>query len=1001
MKKSAVIILLTVLIPFLGMGEGVKLSFPEAIYGFGKWDAEPYGNYRAVVEVKDKDNAVYIRLPWRRRDSTPVKKQVIITDASTGKQIKNVYCPEINREYGDIVFQPQTVPGKYYIYYMPYELTDHDFFPTTKYLLPANTADADWKSLLLKSNLNRLKKARLIKFEARDRFYSVYPMEVIATKQETENLIKASGKKEYLLFPEFREYPIAMKNDLPLRWIKRGPSEKFSAQARPGEYYAFQIGYYALSDVNQVNVSFESESVDSSAFTCFNTGGIDWKGQNFEKDVPVKAGQVQALWCGVQVPENFSGELTGKVKIQPLGLEESDVAIKIAVSGAVLADGGVSDIKKLSKLKWLNSTIGVDDEVFGIYTPVTFSNNEIGILGRKITLDKSGLPSQITSMFDDMSASTNGPAREMLSTPMRMAVEENGDEIRFNYSNHNLIKKASGAIEIQTNGTSKNLETECSSKIECDGYANYSVKIKVKNDCNLNDIRLEIPMKSEIAEYMMGMGCKGGKRPDYWEWDWNPRFNNGEIWLGTVGAGLQCRLKGLQDIWSSNLSSGYLKDWYNDGKGACNMQKKDSTFLVKIYTGNRKLEKGDELLFRFGLLITPVRPLDNSHWNWRYWHTADISNMGALNRIDNVASEANIINIHHGNKINPYINYPFLKTDTLKKYVAAAHRLDKKVKLYYTVRELTVRSPETFALRSLGHEVYLPGQGIKGNITGESWMCEHLIDDYQYSWHQYFGNNQWDEAIAQTGLSRWHNFYLEGVNWLIKNMGIDGLYIDVFGYDREITKRLRKVMDRARPGCLIDLHSWDHFVPEYGRNSSASLFMEHFPFINSLWFGEIYDYNETPDYWLIELSGIPYGLFGEMLQDGGNIWRGMVYGMTNRLKFFGDPRPIWKLWDDFGIEKSKMLGYWSKRCPVKTDDDNIKATAYIRDDKTLIAIGNWDGNAEISLAIDWDAIGIEKSKAIIYAPEMEGIQAETSFLPDEPIPVEAGKGWFLIIKQNR
>jgi len=177
--------------------------------------------------------------------------------------------------------------------------------------------------------------------------------------------------------------------------------------------------------------------------------------------------------------------------------------------------------------------------------------------------------------------------------------------------------------------------------------------------------------------------------------------------------------------------------------------------------------------------------------------------------------------------------------------------------------------------------------------------------------------------------------------------------------------------------------------------------MEHFPFINSLWFGEIYDYNETPDYWLIELSGIPYGLFGEMLQDGGNIWRGMVYGMTNRLKFFGDPRPIWKLWDNFGIEKSKMLGYWSKRCPVKTDDNNIKATAYVRDGKTLIAIGNWAEKKEISLAIDWDAIGIEKSKAIIYAPEMEGIQAETAFLPDEPIPVEADKGWFLIVKQKR
>ena len=34
--------------------------------------------------------------------------------------------------------------------------------------------------------------------------------------------------------------------------------------------------------------------------------------------------------------------------------------------------------------------------------------------------------------------------------------------------------------------------------------------------------------------------------------------------------------------------------------------------------------------------------------------------------------------------------------------------------------------------------------------------------------------------------------------------------------------------------------------------------------------------------WLLELAGIPFGLFGEMLQNGGNQWRGMLYGITCR-----------------------------------------------------------------------------------------------------------------------
>ena len=48
------------------------------------------------------------------------------------------------------------------------------------------------------------------------------------------------------------------------------------------------------------------------------------------------------------------------------------------------------------------------------------------------------------------------------------------------------------------------------------------------------------------------------------------------------------------------------------------------------------------------------------------------------------------------------------------------------------------------------------------------------------------------------------------------------------------------------------------------------------------------------NFFLTEVSGIPFGLMGEMLQDGGNAWRGMIYGMTNRMPWSdnADPRPI-------------------------------------------------------------------------------------------------------------
>lgn len=146
-----------------------------------------------------------------------------------------------------------------------------------------------------------------------------------------------------------------------------------------------------------------------------------------------------------------------------------------------------------------------------------------------------------------------------------------------------------------------------------------------------------------------------------------------------------------------------------------------------------------------------------------------------------------------------------------------------------------------------------------------------------------------DAAIINSGVSRWHNYYLEGLNWLVKNIGIDGLYIDDVAFDRYVMKRARKIIDRGNPGSIIDLHSANQFNYRDGFANSINLYMEHLPFIDRLWFGEYFDYNEGPDYWMTEVAGIPFGVMGEMLEGGGNPWRGMLYGMTSRMPWSGNP----------------------------------------------------------------------------------------------------------------
>jgi len=941
--------------------------------------------------VTDKGDAVRVHIPWRRRDASPEKKAVIVFDATSGKTVSNTFPELIKREFGDIVFQPSSGPGVYLVYYMPFKQTGSPYFPVVNYLPPKVEADPAWvESNGLKTEAwETLPEAQTIQIQARGELNRSDPMEVIATKAETDQLREDMRHSPFIVFDEDRAHPIRMTQDLPERWVERGSASTMGigGKAKRGEFFTFQLGVWAFKNTLQkVTVTFsdfkneKGNLLPASVWRCINQGGTDWLGRKFSKDVTIAKGEVGAFWLGAQIPlQAKPGAYIGTLFVKANGLGFQTVWVLLTVTPEAAAEAGDANPSNMTRLRWLDSTIGLDDEVVAPYTPLKVNGPSVECLGRKVLFGADGFPSSIVS---------NG--HEILTKPISIIAETGGTDLAWKSKTERTLTKAPGAITRQTDSAAGSMSMTCVSKMEADGYINFRVALTAKTRLKMDDIRLEIPIKRDMAPFLMGMGRKGGNRPTEWDWNWNKGYANNMIWLGSVDAGLQCKLKGPEESWDLFRLTSIPDAWSNGGRGGCSVTERGKdTVLLRAYSGARDLKPGQTLLFNFGLLITPVKPLDPAHWTQRYDHEFIAPEKAKQNG-------ATIINIHQGNDLNPNINYPFLATDKLSAYVKQAHALGMKVKIYYTVRELSTRLPELWALRSLGYEVFTDGPG-----GGDSWLQEHLVSHYKPAWHTPLSDGSVDAAITTVGLSRWHNYYLEGLGWLIKNVGIDGLYLDGIGYDREIMKRVRKVMDRTRPGCLIDYHCGNSFQPEYGMNSCANQFMEHFPYINSLWFGEGYDYNESPDYWLTEISGIPFGLYGEMLQDNGNPWRGMVYGMTARYYSGADPKHIWALWDDFGIAKAKMLGYWSPDCPVHTSDPDVLATAYVRDGKTLIALASWNKNStQVKLALDWKSLGLDPSKVTITAPAVKGFQPAATFKPDDPIPVDPTHGWMLIITRS-
>jgi hypothetical protein len=948
-------------------------------------------------------------------------KRIIVQDSATGKIILNKTTGAISRESGEIFFEPVSGKGLYYIYYMPYRNEGRSNYPRGVYWKPDTTATEDWlataKTLMdqpgygsgnkaaKSSNAGALTCKPLVE-QSIDAFNSFYPMEVIATEKETEALINANKGKAFCIFPEDRKYSIRMRNDLPYRWIQTGENLKqvninLSAIAGKGEYYAYQLGIYAFADLQNVQVEFgdlqakSGVKIKADRISCINTGGVRYDGTAFTKRVDVSARQIQALWCGVDVPADAAtGEYAGWVTVTANG-QQQRIHILINVVTSPPAD----QPEKMTRLKWLNSTLAQTNEVIAPYTPLTVEGDSlINLLGRQIQVNKQGFPEQIRSFFTP-------EMTEIGSTPNNLLAEDihfhftrqaDGKDIRLSSQGVHFVRKEAGTVEWNATSSAEEIQMNVQATLEFDGYLDYKVKVTAMRDLDLKDITMHIPFQPEEAKYMMGLGLKGGYRPDsLFQWKWDVAHKNQDgAWIGTVNAGLQYSLR--DERYSRPLNTNfYLQkplllptSWGNEGKGGITVGIKGKSMLVNNYSGARQMKKGDTLFYHFHLLITPFHPLNTDfQWATRFYHR--------YNNLDTIkATGATVVNIHHATPINPWINYPFIEWKKMKAYIDSAHELGLKVKIYNTVRELSDRAYELWALRSLGDEIYSRGPG-----GGFSWLQEHVGDDYIPAW---FVPEIKDAAIINSGMSRWHNYYVEGMNWLVQQVGIDGIYLDDVAFDRVTMKRIKRVLTRDGHPGIIDLHSANQYNPRDGYNNSANLYMEHFPYLNRLWFGEYFDYEKnSPDFFLTEVSGIPFGLMGEMLEGGGNPWRGLVYGMTNRMPWSenADPRPIWKAWDNFGMQGTQLIGYWSPNCPVTTGRADVPVTVWVKKGKAMLSLASWaKEDTVVRLRIDWQRLGIDAAHATIRASSITGFQPERSFRPDEDIPVARGKGWLLVLE---
>lgn len=834
--------------------------------------------------------------------------------------------------------------------------------------------------------------------------------------------------RAYAVFPEVREKPIQWFDSLRTEWLdwdKKGAKE-YTFKAQPGEYYTFQLGVWAIDSLADIRVDFpelkagKGKKIPVRNMTCFNLEGTDFHGDYFTKRLDVKAGRVQPLWIGVDLENAEPGVYKGKVRVRANGKTRT-VPVSIAVSGEKVPNHGYDEGKRMSRMNWLNNTIALDDEITKPFIPLSRTGNSIGLLGRRFEIAPDGLPASVLTYFNHSVQRTEVNGEEILKGPFRFVIEkEDGEHVRLVPGEMYFEKESPSAVSWIVTGSSPEIDMECRAVFEYEGFADYKVAIKARQAVDIKDIRLEIPVEKDKAAYMMGLHYEGGARPEEgYSWKWDVSRNQDMLWIGDVNGGLRIKLKAgnyvrpLVNIYYKFGPLNLPDSWGNKGAGGVTVGEKRDHVLVNAYSGRRQMRKGETLNYDFELLVTPFRTVDNGvKYGDRYFHGGGTDESTKVAQAEKAG--ANIINIHHAGDLYPFINYPYLDENLgdLNRIIKDAHSNNRRMKFYYTTRELTKNTPEFWAFYSLDGEILYPGPGnesrtfhLHPNGPAE-WLKVNLRERYIPAWYNNIDRGifkgEVDLSVVTNPDSRLNNFYIGGLDWMVRNMELDGVYIDDSALDRITLRRARKVIDRHRRDGRMDLHSCNHYDPHFGYASCLNMYMELLPYFDLCWIGEGRDYNRMPDHWLVEVSGIPFGLPGQMLEGGGNPWRGMVYGITNRAGWGGDPTYIWKFWDEYSIQDKEMLGYWDKDNPLDTGNDMVKATLYKGGRESIISVAGWgETDQTCSINVDWDKLGYDRNNVSFVMPDIEKFQEARELSTLEYMEIPKGKGFLIVVKSHK
>jgi hypothetical protein len=266
--------------------------------------------------------------------------------------------------------------------------------------------------------------------------------------------------------------------------------------------------------------------------------------------------------------------------------------------------------QSLKKPDWVHSRAGYADGMLQPWTALNASQSPSG----DVNVDVWGR----THVFGQTSflKQVNALGAYLLSSPVTMKSKVDGKVVLWKNNRVKMTGSSQAVASFTQTRENDAITMRINTTVEYDGFITYECEIKAIRDLAMDELTLDIPLKTQHAKYCYGDRVYPEKM--------KPRIPISAWYSGAIHDDLSFKFSG--NIWLGDNERGLCwqaesdEYWHygNKQKAIEILPRGDTTtFRAHLVDIPTQLSKGDTLKYKFALQATPNKPMVRDAWDLR------------------------------------------------------------------------------------------------------------------------------------------------------------------------------------------------------------------------------------------------------------------------------------------------------------------------------------------------------------------------------------------------